>query len=144
MTNNRFNRDMKTADLAVGQTLYSVHSSRWGDSISSIEKLTVQSILKTRLVLKREHTDDTIRYIVRDDYVTNKVEGVTSNYSDLYTVDDPELAELRNRHRLSRLLSKAKRQGEEFAKSPTIENADNARKALQAWMNEAAAQGEGK
>lgn len=143
MTSTSYFSGIPVADLTPGQVLYAVHVSRWGNSIVSIERLTIAKILKTRVVFARPDDRGEVRYIVRDGTtLTNKVEGSGSSYADLYTEDDETLAELRNAHRLEKLRRRANGWTEKFNQKPTLHHADQARKSLNAWMNEAAAQGQ--
>lgn len=86
-------------DLEVGQTLYDIGFSRWGKGATSLRKVYVKKILKTKIVMTY-NSDLTLTSFPREarvrdgEVLTSRPgSGMYSNSIHLCTAEDPEVAE---------------------------------------------------
>jgi len=146
--------DLRIENINVGDILIQVlrRGDRWGAVGTRTEiEWTVEKVLKTRLVIGRDTTDGrhiTQRMLVdngRWDYtrgrVSTRYEGQDEYSYDsvcLYTPEGPELIEDREHYNKraeeARIKENAQAKLEAFKKSLTLENAEEAVKALQEFI----------
>jgi hypothetical protein len=155
---NTSDRNLKTQDLVVGQelTLYSQRRAYGHEykTVYTTETVTVEKILKNRLVIRHESgrlerliVEYSPKYTYRNGEVTTDAEGTRARddrfsyrsvFRILFTKDDPKLVERlaaidAENHRIE-VKNAAQASLDDFKKSLTVENAESAIEALQAWI----------
>lgn len=155
---NTTSSTLNTRDLAVGQKLILLkqRANRWGNGPTEFttETVKVEKILKNRLVIElpggglvRLIVEFSKSYTYRNGEVSMDLEGSRSRrryystptwYKSLWTVDDPELAEriekLEDENTRRQVRIDAENALQDFKSSLSVENAEAAIVALQAWI----------
>ena len=134
-----FNRDMKSADLEVGQELILAHTDNWGRPIE-LRKMVVMRKTKTRVVLAEARDPKLPQYRLMvdsyDDTVTGRYEGQSQWNSrlDIYNTDDPEVEKLKRERVIGKHKSEAVEAARAFAGQRDVETARAAVNAMNAYI----------
>lgn len=140
MTNNAgFSRDLKAADLEVGQELLLARTDNWGRLIQ-IREMVVTRKTKTRVVIAEARDPNLPQYRLTvdsyDDAVTGRYEGQGpwNGNLELYTVDDPEVPELKRAREIAKWKAQASLAAQNFTRTKDVPSARAAVEALNAYI----------
>lgn len=137
---NSRDRGMTLDDVEVGQHFVDATAGRWRDTTHSERKVVVIRKTKTRVVVAVVRDDGVVtprelRLLVRDGYITDKVEGESYASVRLYTEDDSDLATMRAYSARAKLRFEARSAAESFFKDTTPENGQDAIAKIQAYLD---------